>query len=252
MHRHVLRLSTSLCRTSWLSITQHSSSCPLAAWLWCLAAIFGKFCLLCPATLGELSSLQLWTVPAYGNMCVYSSCTPTCACRSCWLRVGRMHRQMPHDSRHLLITCNVWGKAQSACIPLLVKTPFLILMTCAAMALLWQIWLKKCMALCHLLLSMLQDLHTSLSMQFLHLWTKMWMHSINSSMTNMHSQSTMARSHNTACITAPILWCMWGATWHLPHWVLEHTQFFGHTTPWTALAGRLSHHIITQHDQRPG
>jgi hypothetical protein len=48
------------------------------------------------------------------------------------------------------------------------------------------------------------------------------------------------------------LWCMWGATWHLPHWVLEHTQFFGHTTPWTALAGRLSHHIITQHDQRPG
>jgi hypothetical protein len=40
----------------------------------------------------EMSSLQLWTVPAYGNMCVYSSCTPTCACRGCWLRVGRMHK----------------------------------------------------------------------------------------------------------------------------------------------------------------
>jgi len=33
-------------------------------------------------------------------------------------------------------------------------------------------------------------------------------HSINSSMTNMHSQSTMARPHNTTCITARILWCM--------------------------------------------
>jgi hypothetical protein len=30
----------------------------------------------------------------------------------------------------------------------------------------------------------------------------------NSSMTNMHSQSTMVRSHSTACIIAPILWCM--------------------------------------------
>jgi hypothetical protein len=35
-----------------------------------------------------MSSLQLWTVPAYGNMCVYSSCTPTCTCRGCWLKVG--------------------------------------------------------------------------------------------------------------------------------------------------------------------
>jgi ATP-dependent DNA helicase PIF1 len=33
------------------------------------------------------------------------------ACRGCWLRVGRMHRQMPHDSMHLLITCNLWGRA---------------------------------------------------------------------------------------------------------------------------------------------
>jgi len=41
--------------------------------------------------------------------------------------------------KHLLITCNMWGRAQSECIPLLVKTPFLFLMTCAAMALLWQI-----------------------------------------------------------------------------------------------------------------
>jgi hypothetical protein len=45
------------------------------------------------------------------NMCVYSSCTPTCACRGCWLRVGRMHRQMPHGSKHLLIICNMWGRA---------------------------------------------------------------------------------------------------------------------------------------------
>jgi len=36
-------------------------------------------------------------------------------------------------------TYNVWGRVQNACIPLLVKTPFLFLMTCVAMALLWQI-----------------------------------------------------------------------------------------------------------------
>jgi hypothetical protein len=52
MHMHVLRLSTGLCRKSWLSLTKHSSSYPLAA-------IFGKFCLLCSAAPGEMSSLQL-------------------------------------------------------------------------------------------------------------------------------------------------------------------------------------------------
>jgi hypothetical protein len=57
-----------------------------------LAAIFGKFCLLCSAAPGEMSSLQLWIVLAYGNMCVYLSCRPTCVCKGCWLRVGRMHR----------------------------------------------------------------------------------------------------------------------------------------------------------------
>jgi hypothetical protein len=64
-------------------------------------------------TPGEMSLLQLWTVPTYGNMCVYSSCTPTCTCRGCWLRVRRMHRQMPHGRRHLLIICNVWGRRRA-------------------------------------------------------------------------------------------------------------------------------------------
>jgi len=56
MHRHVFEAVN---RTSWLSLTQHSSSCPLAAWLWCLAAIFNKFCMLCPAAPREMLSLQL-------------------------------------------------------------------------------------------------------------------------------------------------------------------------------------------------
>jgi len=59
MHMHVLKLLTGLCKTSWLSLTQHSSSCPLAAWLWCLVAISGKFCLLCPAAPREMSSKRL-------------------------------------------------------------------------------------------------------------------------------------------------------------------------------------------------
>jgi len=57
MHMHVFEVVNKFCRTSWLSLSQHSSSCPLAAWLWCLAAIFDKFCPLCPTALGEMSSL---------------------------------------------------------------------------------------------------------------------------------------------------------------------------------------------------
>jgi hypothetical protein len=33
---------------------------------------------------------------------------------------------------------------------------------------------------------------------------------------------------------------------------LNTLSFLWRTTPWTALARGLSHHIITQHDQRPG
>jgi hypothetical protein len=111
MHRHVFEAVNRSLQDIMAVINPAFKFLPFGALLWCLATIFGKFCLLCPAALGEMLSLQLWSVPAYGNMCVYSSCTPTCACRGCWLRVGRMHRQMLHGSKHLLITCNVWGRA---------------------------------------------------------------------------------------------------------------------------------------------
>jgi hypothetical protein len=57
MHRHVFKVVNKSLQDIMAVINPAFKFLPLAAWLWCLAAIFGKFCLLCPAAPGETSSL---------------------------------------------------------------------------------------------------------------------------------------------------------------------------------------------------
>ncbi len=59
MHKHVFEAVNRSLQDIMAIINPTFKFLPLGAWLWCLAAIFGKFCLLCPAAPGEMSSLQL-------------------------------------------------------------------------------------------------------------------------------------------------------------------------------------------------
>jgi hypothetical protein len=59
MHRHVFEAVNRSLQDIMAVINPTFKFLPLAAWLWCLAAIFDKFCLLCPVAPREMSSLQL-------------------------------------------------------------------------------------------------------------------------------------------------------------------------------------------------
>jgi len=59
MHRHVFEAVNRSLQDIMAVINPTFKFLPFGALLWCLAAIFGKFCLLCPTAPGEMLSLQL-------------------------------------------------------------------------------------------------------------------------------------------------------------------------------------------------